>query len=144
MSTENKRQKTEHVVESEAEEEEEDEEEVTIDLNDKEYVGFIVPATSKPEMPLCTFMTVEDLFSFRAVPLKKKVTFEEAKKLIKCDMGQFVVVKPHLKKYGVRQIIVDEEGRCPADAVFNVDASALALAGLNSPLFGDVVFLKYK
>ncbi len=136
----------------EEEEEEEREEEIVveyaepevvpIDLTDKKYVGFIIPADGTNGV-LCSIMPEEDMFPFLAIPLEKRLTFNEVKEAIHCSTGERVKPKAPLAALGVKWIIVDEEGMCKPQPVFNVDASALAARGFSNPFVGDVAFLKY-
>jgi hypothetical protein len=118
--------------------------EVVIDLTEKKYVGFIIHANPTPEMQLCSIMSADDMFPFRATPLEKKLKFNDVKKRINCETGEFVVLTPQLKKLGIREVIADEEGLCKTNPQVNVDASALCQKMGNIPLVGDVAFLKYK
>jgi hypothetical protein len=132
-------------ADSDPSEEEEQAEEPVVDLASKEYVGFIVHAGKYPSgTPLCRFLPEEEMFPFRATPLVRRPKFDELKKMMGCSMGQFVTPKAHISKLGIRTIVVDEEGMCVPDPVYNVDASSLALTGPYTPFFGDVAFLKYK
>lgn len=119
------------------------------DLREEKYVGFIIPAISRPDERACAIRLPttdgDKSHIFLAVPIEaregKNPTAVEIERLIGREGGEYLMHDPskHLAKtFGICEIISDNKSKTR-----NSLACALSCS-LFAPMYGDVAFLKYK
>lgn len=135
---------------------------VQVDLRDKKYKAFVVPANAdktrtkfyaamadksdeqkraafEREWPLCVIGTDDEAFPFRAKPLLKKPRGDEIGDYVG-GLIEGVGVDRLLRRSGYKFIYVNENGKMN-DLEYNPDATAFAQYK-HDPLVGDVVVVK--